>query len=76
MIISGRRDRSWNDDTSSVDSLPNIAPVYSSRHLLNQDWGKSFRSQRLMDAEEIDFSHGDLFSIDVHMDWNSGYESE
>jgi hypothetical protein len=76
MIVSSSGNRSWDDNTGSVDSLPNIASVDSPSHLFDQNWSESLSSKGFMDTEEIDLCHGDFLSVNTHVHWNSRNETE
>lgn len=67
MIVGGFCKRRWNYDSSSVNCLPNIAEINSSSYFLYQDWSQSFGPKRLVDAEEVDFSHYFLDTINRYM---------
>ena len=76
MIVSSSSNRGWDDHTSSVDSLPDVASVDSSSHFFDQNWGESLRSKGFMDTEEVDFSHGDFLSIYAHVHRDARNETE
>jgi hypothetical protein len=47
-------DRSWNDDTTSIDCLPDIRQIDPSGDFFDQHGSQAFRSQLFVHAEEID----------------------
>ena len=71
VIVSGGGDWGWNNNTSGVDGLPDIASIDSSSNFLDEDWRKSLCPQGFMHTEEINLSHENLFSIDLHVYWNA-----
>ena len=76
MIVSSSGNRGWNDHSSSVDSLPDIASVDSSSNFFDQNWGESLRSKGFMDTQEVNLCHGDFLSINAHVHWDAGNETE
>jgi len=65
-----------NDNTSSVDSLPHVAPVDSPGDLLDQHWCESFGPQRLMNAQEVDLGLDILLAVDNHVHGDSTNEAK
>lgn len=75
VIISSGCNRTWDNYTSSINSLPNVTSIYSSRNLTNQHWCQSFSSQWLVDTKEVDLCHFHCDVIDTHVDWHTRDEA-
>lgn len=69
-------ERGGQSDTSSVNGLPHVVDVDSSRDFLNQHWSNSVLSHLFVDAQEIDFGHLDCFALTYHFHWDSRNESD
>lgn len=77
MVVSTGSERSRNNDSSSINSLPHISFVDSSCNFLDQNGSKSFGSQFFVDAKEVDFSHFNfLFAFEHNVNGNSGDKSD
>lgn len=76
VIIGSGCNRRWNNYTSSINSLPNVTSIYSSRNLTNQHWRQSLRSQRLVDTKEVDLCHLQFDAINIHVNWHARDEAE
>ena len=75
VIISSGCNRRWDNYTSSINSLPNVTSIYSSRNLTNQHWRQSFSSQWLVDTKEVDLCHLHWDPINTHMNWHTRDEA-
>ena len=56
MEISTSADRSWENNTSSVESLVDALEVAATSDLLDEDWCEALGAELLVDAEEVDLS--------------------
>lgn len=58
MIISTCTYWSWNDDSTSVDCLPDVGEVDSAGDFFDENGSQTFGSEFLVDTEEIDLGRG------------------
>lgn len=77
VIVSGLRDRSWDNDSGGIDGLPDVFSVDSSGNLLDKYGSESVVSEFFIHAKEIDFGHFSLVLLfKMHMNWDTGNESD
>jgi hypothetical protein len=76
MPVSSLGDGFGNDDTSSIDSLPDVVDVHSSGYFFDEDWSKSFGSKVLVHTKEIDLSHEKFLTPNIQMHWDARDKAE
>jgi hypothetical protein len=54
VVISAGAEGGREDDTGSVDRLPDVDKVDTTGHLLDQNRGETLGAQLLVDTEEVD----------------------
>lgn len=59
MIISTCTYWSWNDDSTSVDCLPDVGEVDSAGDFFDEDGRETFGSEFLVDTKEVDLGRGE-----------------
>lgn len=74
--VGGFCDWGWDDDTSCVDGLPDVASIDTSGNFLNQSWSQSLGPKVLMNTQKVYFSHQLLLTVHIHVHWNTRDESE
>ena len=75
VIISSGCNRRWDNYTGSINCLPNVTSIYSSRNLTNQHWRQSFCSQWLVDTKEVNLCHLHWDAISAHVNWHTRDEA-
>lgn len=76
VVVSGLGNWGWDNNSSSIDGLPNIFSVNSSSDFLDQHRGKSIVSQLLINTQKVDLSHLSLILLlKMHMNWDPSNES-
>lgn len=71
MPVSSASNRSREGLASGIDSLPDVPEVDSAGDLLNQNRRKSLLSEPLMSAKEVNLSHGDILTLNSHVNRDS-----
>ena len=56
MPVSRASDGGWDFSTGSVDGLPNVITIDTSRNLFDKNWGQALSAQILVHTQEVDLS--------------------
>ena len=67
MIISTCTYWSWDDDSTSVDCLPDVGEVDSAGDFFDENGSQTFGSEFLVDTEEIDLGRGECSACQHRM---------
>lgn len=70
MEVSACADGLGKDDTSGVESLPDLVEVAASGDLLNEYWCKTLASELLVDGKEVDLRAGNNVLSDTEVNGN------
>ena len=74
MEISTSADRSWENNTSSVQSLVDALEVAATSDLLDEDWREALRAELLVDAEKVDLGRFEGLLTDAQGNGDAGDE--
>jgi len=67
MPVGRTGDRCWDQRTSSVNGLPDVAAVDTACNLFDKDGGEALRTKVLMHAEEVDLGAHNFATIEHHL---------
>ena len=71
MPVGGISNGGRDSHSGSVNGLPNVAQIDTTRNFLDENGCESLSTKVFVNAQEIDFSFHDFLAVNAHMNWNS-----